>query len=179
MCINHYEYAKGPSRITHTTPSQQPSDSMVEDINYDDNVISTYTPTPQQYGFLDYLGAIVTVAKRWEDRTTATTSSKDEIQTFTTTIFTPGIDTRPQGLAVKGVADNLLGATGAVLGGTAGLLTGRPALVYTGVKLGDAAGRAVGEVMYSAAHWWWDPDPFAASDRTNRQAKELGFGLAY
>jgi len=104
-------------------------------------------------------------------------TSKDEPTIFTTTIFTPSTSRRKkqQGLEIKGVADNLLGATGAVLGGTAGLLTGRPTLVYTGVVYGDKVGRALGELMYSAAHWVWDPDPFAASDRTNRRAKELGF----
>ena len=170
MCINHYEYSKGPSRIINRSPSEEPFDSMAQDIDYAATGISA--SQPQDYSFMmDLFQQGVQQSK--------TSSSKDQIQTFTTTIFTPGIDTRPQGLALKGVADNLLGATGAVLGGTAGLLTGRPTLVYTGVTLGDAAGRALGDVMYSAAHWWWDPHPFAASDRSNRRAKELGFGLAY
>lgn len=172
MCINHYEYAQGPSRITHRSPSEEPFDSMAQDIDYAATGVQTYTANnPQAFMLDDLFNQGVQQSK--------TSSSKDEIQTFTTTIFTPGIDTRPQALAVKGVADNLLGATGAVLGGTAGLLTGRPTLVYTGVTLGDKAGRAIGDVMYSAAHWWWDPHPFAASDRSNRRAKELGFGLAY
>jgi len=172
MCINHYEYAKGPSRITRTTPSEQPFDSMAQDIDY----AATGIPAsqPQDYSFMMDL-----FEQGVQQKKQAETNAKLEWTTVTTSIFTPGIDRRRQAMEVKGVADNLMGASGAVVGGTLGLLTGRPTLVYTGVVYGDKLGRAVGEQMYSAAHWFWDPHPFAASDRTNRQAKELGFGLAY
>jgi len=75
-------------------------------------------------------------------------SNKNEWTTVTTVIFTPGDNKKQQALEIKGVADNLLGAAGAVIGGTAGLLTGRPTLVYQGAVYGDKIGRKVGEVMW-------------------------------
>ena len=149
MCINHYEYAKGPSRITHTSPSEQPIDSMVEDINYDTTVIRQ--PETEELGWRDYLSSVVTIAKRWEERT----EWNPEVTTSTTTIFTPGIDNTKAALEIKGVADNLLGATGAVLGGTGALLS-NPGAFALGVSSGDQAGRNLGAVMWNVidSTWW-------------------------
>ena len=81
-------------------------------------------------------------------------------------------------MEIKAVADNLLGATGAVLGGTAGLLTGRPTLVYTGVKLGDAAGRKVGEVMWNIidSKFWDGPGNLAGRYNKGQTYGPKGWG---
>jgi hypothetical protein len=77
------------------------------------------------------------------------TSPKERWTTTTTTIVTPGIDNTAQAMAIKEVADNLLGATGAVLGVTAAVMTGQYRSVLAGAVYGDMAGRWVGEGMWN------------------------------
>lgn len=81
-------------------------------------------------------------------RSKSTDTNKDEIQTFTTTIFTPGNNKKQQAIAIKEVADNFLGATGAVLGGAAALVSS-PGAFSLGVQSGEQAGRNVGSVMWN------------------------------
>lgn len=116
---------------------------MVQDINYDTTVIRQ--PEPEELGWRDYLSSIVTIAKRWDDRTPDVWNP--EVTTSTTTIFTPGIDNTRAALEIKGVADNLLGATGAVVGGTAAIFSS-PGAIGLGIESGDQAGRNVGAVMW-------------------------------
>lgn len=52
-------------------------------------------------------------------------------------------------MAIKEVADNLLGATGAVLGVTAAVMAGQWRSVYAGAVYGDMAGRWVGAGMWN------------------------------
>lgn len=152
MCINYYEYAKGPSRIIPMSPSEQPFDSWAQDIDPGATGVQTYTannPQDDPFAYLFDQGIIQGIS---QDKTSST---KDQIQTFTTTIFTPGIDNTRQALEIKGVADNLLGATGAVLGGTGALLS-NPGAFALGVSSGDQAGRNVGAVMWDIldSTWW-------------------------
>jgi hypothetical protein len=75
-------------------------------------------------------------------------------ETRTTTVFTPGNNKMQQAMGVKMVADELLAATGTVIGGTAGLFlaarSGNPRNVLTGIKTGEAVGRVLGSWMWSA-----------------------------
>ena len=158
MCINHYEYAIGPSRIIR------------EDLDMDIDSAATGIPAsqPQDYSFMMDLFLQGTPPKK----------KAPVVTTSTTTIFTPGIDNTRQAMEIKGVADNLLGASGAVLGGAAGLLTGRPTLVYTGVEFGDAAGRKVGEVMWNIvdSRFWDGPGNLAGRYNKGQTYGEKGFG---
>jgi len=81
-------------------------------------------------------------------------SSNKYSETRTTTVFTPGNDKMKQAMGVKMVADELLAATGTVIGGTLGLLaaarSGNPRNVLTGVTTGELAGRVLGGWMWSA-----------------------------
>ena len=74
--------------------------------------------------------------------------------TRTTTTFTPGNTKMEEAMAVKSVADNLLMATGTVIGGTWGLLaaarTGKPQTILGGAKSGKKIGQTVGSWMWSA-----------------------------
>ena len=74
--------------------------------------------------------------------------------TRTTTTFTPGNTKMAEAMAVKSVADNLLMATGTVIGGTWGLLaaarTGKPQTVLGGAKSGKKIGQTVGSWMWNA-----------------------------
>lgn len=145
MCINHYEYAKGPSRIIRKVGH--------EDIDMDIDPGATGIPAsqPQDYSFMmDLFEQGVQ-----QSQTKAAAEWNPVVTTSTTTIFTPGIDNTRAALEIKGVADNLLGATGAVLGGTAALLS-TPGAFYLGVRSGEQAGRNVGAVMWNVidSTWW-------------------------
>ena len=84
----------------------------------------------------------------------STSSVPKYSETRTTTVFTPGNNKMQQAMGVKMVADELLAATGTVIGGTAGLFlaarSGNPRNVLTGVKTGEAVGRVLGSWMWSA-----------------------------
>ena len=157
MCINHYEYAKGPSRIIRED----------FDMDFDSSATGIPASQPQDYSFMMDLFLQGTPPKK----------ETPVVTTSTTTIFTPGIDNTRAALEIKGVADNLLGASGAVLGGAAGLLTGRPTLVYTGVEFGDAVGRKVGEVMWNIidSRFWDGPGNLAGRYNKGQTYGEKGF----
>ena len=161
MCINHYEYAKGPSRTIRILGHED------IDMDIDPGATGIAASQPQDYSFMmDLFDQGISQDK--------TSSTKDQVQTFTTTIFTPGIDTTRQAMEIKGVADNLLGATGAVLGGTAAVLTGQPRLVYAGVKIGDAAGRKVGSVMWDIVN-----SPWFTGDKPTPTSRKYSGGQDY
>ena len=141
------------------SPSEQPFDSWAQDI--DSGATGIPASQPQDYSFMmDLFEQGVQQSQ--------TKAADPVVTTSTTTIFTPGIDNTRAALEIKGVADNLLGATGAVLGGTAGLLTGRPALVYTGAYYGDMAGRKVGGVMWDLVNTNFTPGRFFSKPTTSR-----------
>lgn len=75
-------------------------------------------------------------------------------ETRTTTIFTPGNNKMKQAMGVKMVADELLAATGTVLGASAGIFSSvaskKPANVLKYAKAGEQLGRTVGSWMWSA-----------------------------
>jgi hypothetical protein len=155
MCINHYEYAKGPSRIIRSVGHED------IDMDIDPGATGISASQPQDYSFMmDLFEQGVQQSQ--------TKVADPVVTTSTTTIFTPGIDNTRAAMEIKGVADNLLGATGAVLGGAAGVLSGRPALVYTGVKVGDAAGRKVGSVMWDLVNANFTPGRFFSKPTTSR-----------
>jgi len=141
MCINVYEYAKGPSRNVASA-----SVSVVEPI-MDAVMIPTFTLFPEMdiFGGMDFDSGLDIPASTYNPDT----PSKDEWTTTTTTVITPGIDTTEQAMEIKAVADNLLGATGSVLGITAAILSGSPRLVVAGAVYGDMAGRWVGAGMWN------------------------------
>ncbi len=74
-------------------------------------------------------------------------------QTTSTSIFTSGNRKMDQARGVKMVADELLAATGTVVGGTLGFFaaasTLKPAAVWHGAQSGEAAGRGLGSAMWS------------------------------
>ena len=81
-------------------------------------------------------------------------SSPKYSETRTTTIFTPGNNKMEQAMGVKMVADELLAATGTVLGATAGIFSSvaskKPANVLKYARGGEQLGRTVGGWMWSA-----------------------------
>ena len=148
MCINVYEYAKGPSRnvasasVSIVEPILDPVliPAMADFQGLDLNMDTMFSG--MNYFNID-LGITADMMMPQE------TSSKDEWTTTTTTVITPGIDTTEQAMAIKEVADNLLGATGAVLGVTAAIFTQQYRSVYAGAVYGDMAGRWVGSGMWN------------------------------
>ena len=84
----------------------------------------------------------------------STSGSPKYSETRTTTIFTPGNNKMEQAMGVKMVADELLAATGTVLGATAGIFAGvaakKPSNVLKFAKTGEQIGRTVGGWMWSA-----------------------------
>jgi len=75
-------------------------------------------------------------------------------QTSTTVVFTPGNNKMEQAMGVKMVADELLAATGTVLGASAGIFSSvaskKPANVLKYAKAGEQLGRTAGGWMWSA-----------------------------
>jgi hypothetical protein len=75
-------------------------------------------------------------------------------ETRTTTIFTPGNNKMEQAMGVKMVADELLAATGTVLGASAGIFSSvaakKPSNILKFAKSGEQIGRTVGGWMWSA-----------------------------
>ena len=110
-------------------------------------MIPTFTLFPEMdiFGGMDFDSGLDIPASTYNPDT----PSKDEWTTTTTTVITPGIDTTEQAMAIKEVADNLLGATGAVLGVTAAIFTQQYRSVYAGAVYGDMAGRWVGSGMWN------------------------------
>lgn len=164
MCINHYEYAKGPSRQIQKLGH--------EDIDMDIDSGATGIPTsqPQDYSFMMDLFL--------QGSTQGTSEARESVvTTSTTTIFTPGIDNTRAAMEIKGVADNLLGATGAVLGGTAALLS-TPGAFYLGVRSGEQAGRNVGNVMWNIidSRFWDGPGNLAGRYNKGQTYGDKGFG---
>jgi hypothetical protein len=141
MCINVYEYAKGPSRNVASA-----SVSVVEPI-MDAVMVPTFTLFPELdiFGGMEFDSGLDIPVSTYNPNS----PSKDEWTTTTTTVITPGIDTTEQAMAIKEVADNLLGATGAVLGVTAAVMAGQWRSVYAGAVYGDMAGRWVGAGMWN------------------------------
>lgn len=84
----------------------------------------------------------------------STPGSPKYSETRTTTIFTPGNNKMEQAMGVKMVADELLAATGTVLGASAGIFSSvaskKPANVLKYAKAGEQLGRTVGGWMWSA-----------------------------
>lgn len=84
----------------------------------------------------------------------STPGSPKYSETRTTTIFTPGNNKMEQAMGVKMVADELLAATGTVLGATGGIFSGiaskKPSNVLKYAKSGEQVGRTVGSWMWSA-----------------------------
>jgi len=161
MCINHYEYAKGPSRIIRSVGH--------EDIDMDIDPGATGIPgsQPQDYSFMMDLFLQGTPPKK----------ETPIVTTSTTTIFTPGIDNTRAAMEIKGVADNLLGATGAVIGGTAALIS-NPGAFALGVSSGDAAGRNVGALMWNIidSRFWDGPGNLAGRYNKGQTYGEKGWG---
>ena len=164
MCINHYEYAKGPSRTIRNVGH--------EDIDMDIDSGATGIPAsqPQNYSFMMDL-----FDQGIQQKSSA--AAEPIVTTSTTTIFTPGIDNTRAAMEIKGVADNLLGATGAVLGGTAALLS-TPGAFYLGVRSGEQAGRNVGNVMWNIidSRFWDGPGNLAGRYNKGQTYGEKGFG---
>jgi hypothetical protein len=163
MCIDTYEYARGPSRsvapriVTDSLSVAEPG--SMPTFNYQGlnlNMDSMFS----NMSFNVDLG--ITASK-------VRPSAKDQWTTTTTTIITPGNNKAEQAAGVKMVADELLAATGSVVGFTLGLFGGSP---FLGAESGEEVGRNLGDAMYSASHWWHDPNAFSASDRTNRRMKQ-------
>lgn len=170
MCINHYEYAKGPSRTIRKVGHED----IDMDIDSGATGIQTYTANnPQEYSFLMELFD----QGMQQSKTSSTTESNPVVTTSTTTIFTPGIDNTRAAMEIKGVADNLLGATGAVLGGTAALLS-TPGAFYLGVTSGEQAGRNVGNVMWNIidSRFWDGPGNLAGRYNKGQTYGEKGWG---
>jgi hypothetical protein len=134
MCLDRYEYARGPSRNVVTSNTLQ----TVDTINYD-IVQETVTIIPETTALIEPDPIQEMVEEEWNP----------EVTISTTTIFTPGVDTTAQAMEIKAVADNLLGATGSVLGMTAAILSGSPRLIVGGVVYGDMVGRWVGAGMWN------------------------------
>ena len=168
MCIDMYEYAKGPSRSV--APSIVSGESSVAE--------------PGSMPTFDYQGLNLNMDSMFSNmsfnvdlgitadmmtESKVRPSAKDQWTTTTTTVVTPGNNKKEQAANVKMVADELLGATGAVAGFTLGLFGGSP---FLGAQSGEAVGRNLGNAMYSAAHWWHDPNAFSADARTNRRMKQ-------
>jgi hypothetical protein len=168
MCIDTYEYARGPSRsvapriVTDSLSVAEAGSMPTFDYQgFNVNLDSMFS----NMSFNVDLG--ITADMMTESKVRP--SAKDQWTTTTTTVVTPGNNKKEQAANVKMVADELLGATGTVVGFTLGLFGGSP---FLGAESGEAVGRNLGDAMYSAAHWWHDPSMFSASDRTNRRMKQ-------
>jgi hypothetical protein len=166
MCIDTYEYARGPSRsvaqrlVSNTAYAVEPG-SMPIYQGLDLQMDSMFS----NMSFNVDLG--ITADMMTESKVRP--SAKDQWTTTTTTVVTPGNNKKEQAANVRMVADELLGATGAVAGFTLGLFGGSP---FLGAQSGEAVGRNLGDAMYSAAHWYHDPSIFSADERTNRRMKQ-------
>ncbi len=83
---------------------------------------------------------------------TATAEWNPEVTTSTTVIFTPGNNKMEEAMAVKEVADQLLMASGTVIGITAGIFataqTGKPMSIIKGAAAGKEGGEMVGNWMW-------------------------------
>ncbi len=103
-------------------------------------------------------------------------------ETSSTSTFTLGRG-MSGAMGVKMVADELLAATGTVVGATLGFFLFSavphrgPLKILSSAKLGEEAGRKVGEVLYSASHWVHNPNPFSAHDRTARRMKQADWRI--
>ena len=141
MCINVYEYAKGPTRNVASSPINAAKPSSVEPV-----LIPTFAAFNgiDIFGGMDFDSGLDIPASTYIDD-----DWNPEVTTSTTTIFTPGNNKMDQAMEIKAVADNLLGATGSVLGITAAILSGSPRLVVGGAVYGDMVGRWVGSGMWN------------------------------
>ena len=141
MCINVYEYAKGPSRNVASAPVSVVTSGVVDPV-----MIPTFTLFPEIdiFGGMDFDSGLDIPASTYIDN-----DWNPEVTTSTTTIFTPGNNKMDQAMAIKEVADNLLGATGSIVGITAAILSGSPRNVVGGAIYGDMVGRWVGSGMWN------------------------------
>jgi hypothetical protein len=139
MCINVYEYAKGPSRNVASASIAVEAPAAIDPV-----MIPTFTLFPEIdiFGGMDFDSGLDIPASTYNP-------DKEQWTTTTTTVITPGIDTTEQAMEIKALADNLLGATGSVLGITAAILSGSPRLVVGGAVYGDMVGRWVGSGMWN------------------------------
>ena len=94
--------------------------------------------------------------------------------TTTTTIFTPGNNKLEQAMQVKMVADELLAATGTVVGTTLALFAS-PGAVYLGASSGEQAGRNIGNVMWRGINWLMDDRSLSQQYNRGQQYGDKGY----
>ena len=115
--------------------SEDPTEPMVMDITTIPAI--TITEVPLNSNDVDISGAT-----EWDPVVT----------TSTTVIFTPGNNKMEEAMAVKEVADQLLMASGTVIGITAGIFvtarTGKPMSIIKGATAGKEGGEMVGNWMW-------------------------------
>jgi hypothetical protein len=98
------------------------------------------------YALLPLLAGDDDPRRRFIGRSRTTISNKDIWNTTSTSFYTSD-RTLDRAMGIKMVADELLAATGAVLGGTAAIFSS-PGAIGLGVQSGEQAGRNLGDFMW-------------------------------
>jgi hypothetical protein len=110
-------------------------------------------------------------------RSRTQTSSKDKWTTTSTSFYTSD-RTLDRAMGIKMVADELLGATGAVLGGTAALLAS-PGAFGLGVQSGEQVGRNLGNFMWNTTVFLMDDRPLSVMFNKGQEPGPKGYRAPY
>jgi hypothetical protein len=114
---------------------------------------------------------------RFTGRSRTTISDKDIWNTTSTSFYTPdrALD---RAMGVKMVADELLAATGAVLGGTAALFAS-PGAFGLGVQSGEQVGRNLGNFMWNTTVFLMDDRPLSVMFNKGQEPGPKGYRAPY
>ena len=129
------------------------------------------------YGLL-YSEASDDVPRRGSTRRSKTEKSSKDKWTTTSTSFFTSDRTLDRAMGVKMVADELLAATGAVIGGTAAIFSS-PGAIGLGVQSGEQAGRNLGNFMWNATVFLMDDRPLSVMFNKGQEPGPKGYRAPY
>lgn len=115
--------------------------------------------------------------RRLTGRSRIETSRKDKWTTTSTSFYSPD-RTLERAMGVKMVADELLAATGSVVGGTLGLIA-HPGSPYLGVKSGAQVGRNLGNLMWRTTVFLMDDRPLSQQFNKGQSFGPQGYQFPY